>query len=184
MAQQINEQFKAQWEKPLFTFYDYLPTKYEASKEEWKVRKLIWDFKDGKRSEKVAKLVAKQMRKQFGSTCDSLTFVCIPASTPEANTLRYEEFANEVCRLTGAQNAFNFIRVEGERLAIHETKCGKSITTAHFIDMDREFFNGKRVVIFDDVITRGFSYARFACELEYFGAEVLGGYFLGRTLNM
>ena len=183
MAQQINEQFKAQWEKPMFSFYDYLPTKYEASKAEWKVRKLIWDFKDGKRSAKVAQLVAKQIRKQFGSTCDSLTFVCIPASTPEANALRYEEFAEEVCRLTGAQNAYKYIRVEGERLAIHETKCGKSITIAHFIDMDREFFNGKRVVIFDDVITRGFSYARFACELEYFGAEVLGGYFLGRTLN-
>ena len=184
MAQQINEQFKAQWEKPMFSFYDYLPTKYDASKNEWKVRKLIWDFKDGKRSAKVAQLVAKQIRKQFGSTCDSLTFVCIPASTPEANALRYEEFAEEVCRLTGAQNAYAHIRVEGERLAIHETKCGKSITSAHFIDMDKEFFNGKRVLIFDDVITRGFSYARFACELEYFGAEVLGGYFLGRTLNL
>jgi orotate phosphoribosyltransferase len=45
-----------------------------------------------------------------------------------------------------------------------------------------QFFNGKRVVLFDDVITRGFSYARFACELESFGAEVVGGYFLGRTL--
>ena len=76
------------------------------------------------------------------------------------------------------------IRVEGERLAIHETKCGKSITTVNTISFDKEFFNGKRVVLFDDVITRGFSYARFACELEYFGAEILGGYFLGRTLNL
>ena len=116
MAQQINEQFKAQWEKPMFSFFDYLPTKYDANKEDWKVRKLIWDFKDGKRSVKVAKMVAKQLKKQFGSTCDSLTFVCIPASTPEANSLRYEEFAEEVCRLTGAQNAFNFIRREGCRL--------------------------------------------------------------------
>ena len=63
MAQQINEQFKAQWEKPMFTFFDYLPTKYEANKDEWKVRKLIWDFKEGKRSKAVAKLVATQMRK-------------------------------------------------------------------------------------------------------------------------
>ena len=184
MAQQINEQFKAQWEKPMFTFFDYLPTKYEAKKDEWKVRKLIWDFKEGKRSKAVAKLVATQMRKQFGSTCDTLVFACIPASTPESNALRYEEFAEEVCRLTGARNAYKAIRVEGERLAIHETKCGKSITTVNTIDFDREFFNGKRVVLFDDVITRGFSYARFACELEYFGAEILGGYFLGRTLNL
>ncbi len=38
------------------------------------------------------------------------------------------------------------------------------------------------MLLFDDIITRGFSYARFACEIENFGAEVLGGYFLGRTL--
>lgn len=184
MAQKINEQFQSQWQKPMFSFFDYLPTKYDANKEEWKVRKLIWDFKQGKRSSKVAKLVASQIRKQFGSTCDTLTFVCIPASNAEANALRYEEFAEEVCRLTGAQNAYKAIKVEGERLAIHETKCGKSITTVNTISFDKEFFNGKRVVLFDDVITRGFSYARFACELEYFGAEVLGGYFLGRTLNL
>ena len=184
MAQKINEQFQSQWQKPMFSFFDYLPTKYDASKDEWKVRKLIWDFKQGKRSSKVAKLVASQIRKQFGSTCDTLTFACIPASSAEANALRYEEFAEEVCRLTGAQNAYKAIKVEGERLAIHETKCGKSITTVNTISFDKEFFNGKRVVLFDDVITRGFSYARFACELEYFGAEVLGGYFLGRTLNL
>lgn len=184
MAHQINEQFKAMWEKPMFTFYDYLPTKYEASKKEWKVRQLIWDFKDGKRSAKVAQLVAKQIRKQFGAMCDTLTFVCVPASSNAANTLRYEEFSEEVCRLTGAQNAYPHIRIEGERLAIHETKCGKTITSAHIIDMDKDYFNGKRVVIFDDVITRGLSYARFACELEYYGAEIMGGYFLGRTLNL
>ena len=43
-------------------------------------------------------------------------------------------------------------------------------------------FKGTQVLIFDDVITRGFSYARFACALEAFGASVLGGFFLGRTL--
>lgn len=184
MAQQINDLFKAQWEKPMFTFYDYLPTKYEASKNEWKVRQLVWDFKDGKRSSKVAKIVAKQIRKQFGSMCDTLTFVCLPASTPEANAMRYEEFAKEVCELTGATNAYNYIHISGERLAIHESKCGKSLTTTHIVDFDTEFFNGKRVIIFDDVITRGFSYARFACELEYFGAEVLGGLFLAKTINL
>lgn len=182
MAQQVNEQFKKQWEKPIYTFYDYLPTKYEASKKEWSIRKLIWDFKDGKRTSKVAKLVAQQLRKQFGGMCDTITLVCLPASSPEANAIRYEQFAQEVCEMTGAVNGYKAITISGARLAIHETKCGKSLTTAHFVEFDRDFFNGKRVIIFDDVITRGFSYARFACELEYFGAEVLGGYFLGRTL--
>lgn len=35
---------------------------------------------------------------------------------------------------------------------------------------------------FDDVLTQGYSYARFACALEKMGAAVLGGYFLGKTI--
>ena len=170
MAAKMNEAYMAQWQKLMFSFFDYLPTKYEASKEEWKVRKLVWDFKSGKRSLKVAELVAKQIRKQFGAECTNLCLACIPASTAEANEIRYKEFAEEVCRLTGAKNAYNAIHIEGARLAIHETK------------FKERFFKGKKVLLFDDILTRGFSYARFACELESFGAEVVGGYFLGRTL--
>lgn len=182
MAQKVNEDFMKQWQKPIISFFDYLPVKYEATEKEWQIRQLIWDFKDGKRSRKVAELVAKEIRMQFGCLCNTITFACIPASTAKANTIRYEEFAEEVCRLTGATNAYKAITIEGERLAIHENKSRKSIESVHIIKFNREFFNGKKVLLFDDVITRGFSYARFACEIENFGAEVLGGYFLGRTL--
>ena len=34
----------------------------------------------------------------------------------------------------------------------------------------------------DDILTKGFSYARFACQLEKLGGEVLGGFFLGKTV--
>lgn len=51
----------------MVTFFDYLPTKYEANKREWAVRKLVWDFKDGKRWQVVADMVAKRMRAQFGA---------------------------------------------------------------------------------------------------------------------
>ena len=128
MAQKINDYYLKQWQKPIISFFDYLPIKYEA------------------------------------------------------NAIRYEEFAEEVCRLTGATNAYKAITIEGERLAVHENQNGKNIESVHIIKFNRDFFNGKKVLLFDDIITRGFSYARFACEIENFGAEVLGGYFLGRTL--
>ena len=62
----IPEAWKNQWSKFMFNFFDYLPTKYEANKREWSIRRMIWDFKDGKRSASVAELVAKKMREQFG----------------------------------------------------------------------------------------------------------------------
>lgn len=182
MRQQVSEQYKKQWSKFMFSFFDYLPTKYEANKQEWRIRKMIWDFKDGKRSLSVAELVAKQIRMQFGAETGNVVLACIPASSKAANEARYETFANEVCRLAGTMNAFQAVTIEGERLAIHETRGSKVVSNVQVINFDKDFFKGKKVLVFDDILTQGFSYARFACALESYGAEVLGGYFLGRTL--
>lgn len=182
MAQKINEAFMKQWRKFMVSFFDYLPVKYEANKEEWKVRKLVWDFKDGKRSLQVAEMVARKIRLQFGAMTGDIVFCCIPASTPQKNELRYKAFADEVCRLAGTVNGYNYVGIEGKRLAVHEKNQGKSVKNVQVIRFNESFFMGKKVLVFDDVLTRGFSYACFACELENFGAEVLGGYFLGRTL--
>lgn len=89
----IPEAWKQQWSKFMFNFFDYLPTKYEANKREWAIRKMIWDFKDGKRSVSVAELIAKKLRSQFGADCENVTFVCVPASSAEKNEIRYKVFA-------------------------------------------------------------------------------------------
>lgn len=111
----IPEAWKNQWSKFMFNFFDYLPTKYEANKREWSIRRMIWDFKDGKRSASVAELVAKKMREQFGAEVCNVTLVCIPASSGEKNEIRYKAFAEEVARLTGCRNAYKAItmRVDG-----------------------------------------------------------------------
>ena len=178
----IPEAWKQQWSKFMVTFFDYLPTKYEANRREWAVRKMIWDFKDGKRWQAVADLVAKRMRTQFGANVQDVTFVCIPASSAQKNETRYKEFCEEVARLTGCKNGNKGVKIEGERLAIHETRTAKHLQTVEVITLNNRFFSGKKVVVFDDVLTQGHSYARFACELEKVGAEVLGGYFLGKTI--
>ena len=49
------------------------------------------------------------------------------------------------------------------------------------IDCDEAFFRNKSCLLFDDIITQGVSYANFANLLERFGANVLGGFFLGKT---
>ena len=178
----IPEEWKKQWSKFMVTFFDYLPTKYEANKREWAVRKMVWDFKEGKRSAQVAELVAKRMREQFGAEVENVTLVCVPDSSAAKTETRYKVFAEEVSRLTGCKNGNQGVITEGERLAIHETRTGKRLQSVEVIRLNRRFFRGKKVVVFDDVLTKGHTYARFACELEKVGAEVLGGYFLGKTI--
>ena len=178
----VSEAWKAQWAKFMFNFYDYLPVKYSATEREWAVRKLIWDFKEGKRSLKVAEIVADTLRKQFGKDISKVTSVCIPASSAGRTEIRYKAFAEEVSRLSGCKNGYKGIKIEGERMAVHETNTGKQVQPVEVITLNKRFFAGKKVVVFDDVLTRGHSYTFFACELEKAGAEVLDGYFLAKTI--
>lgn len=178
----FTESMLNQCRKYMFNFFDYLPTKYQASARGWQVRKFVWAFKDGKCTVSAAQLVAKKIREQFGTSASDMVFVCIPASSQRKNEIRYREFSEEVARLSGAVNGYSHITVEGERLAIHESKSGKHVNDVQVINFDKEFFKGKKVLVFDDVITRGYSYARFACHLEMMGASVLGGMFLAKTL--
>lgn len=70
----------------------------------------------------------------------------------------------------------------GERLSIHEhRKTEKEIRKVNIIEFDTNWWNGKQVLCFDDIITRGHSYAAYANQLEAYGAHVIGGYFLART---
>lgn len=72
--------------------------------------------------------------------------------------------------------------MSGERLTIHENrKAEKEVRKVNIIEFDAAFFNGKSVIVFDDVITKGLSYATYANQLERLGANVLGGMFLART---
>ena len=87
-----------------------------------------------------------------------------------------------MCIRDRCRNAYKAITIEGGRLAIHETKAAKTVQTVEVIKFDKRFFKGKKCLVFDDILTQGHSYARFACALETLGAEVLGGYFLGKTI--
>lgn len=178
-----SQAFERQWSKLMYAFFDYLPTRYrQVSPHDWNVRRLIWGFKEGRNSLQVARLVADKMKRTFGKEAENIVFCCIPASSGAKNEIRYRDFSAEVCRLTGAVNAYDHIKVSGERLAIHESKSGKRVQNVQTVDFDTDFFRGKRILVFDDVLTLGFSYARFACRLETFGASVVGAFFLGRTL--
>lgn len=144
-------------------------------------RQKVYDFKDGKAYEEVAQMAAYHLKEQFGEKVQDIVFSCVPASSAEKNELRYKRFSERVCELSGAINGYPHVTVQGERLSVHEHKEEKSISNVQVIEYDKDFFNGKSILLFDDVITRGVSYATVANQLESYGANVLGGFFLGKT---
>lgn len=181
----LPECIKSQFQKPLTAIYDYLPVRLEATKKQWSVRRFVWHFKDGdkKASLFAAEIVAAQILKTYGTAAEHMMFVCVPASSAEKNRRRYKEFSKRVCELTGMANGFSTVTVSGEKLAVHECKSyAKKIYNTRTVTLKTKILKGKKVVLFDDIITKGMSYARFAAAVENIGAAVVGGVFLAKTM--
>ncbi len=73
-----------------------------------------------------------------------------------------------------------FLCVPASRQEVNKSRY-KEFCKESIMDFDKPFFKGKQVLIFDDIITTGGSYAIFAEEVEKHGAHVVGGLFLART---
>ncbi|MCE8725412.1 ribonucleotide-diphosphate reductase subunit alpha [Phocaeicola vulgatus] len=182
----INENLKKQLAKKMYHFVKYFPVRIRnVGEDAIENRKLVWGFKDADReiTLKVARMTASYLLNEFGDRVKNIVFVCIPASTYEQNENRYRFFCEQVCSLAGVVNGFSHIRLLADRPSVHENR--KKKTHADFSDQsvkfDEDFFKEKDVLIYDDVVTTGTSYAELADRLEFFGANVLGGLFLGKT---
>lgn len=181
----LPECIKSQFAKPLTSLYNYLPTRQHATEREWKVRRFVWKFKDGDHAAAMfaAETVAKNIIKKYGEAAKDLTFVCVPASTSEANRKRYKDFSAKVCELTGMKNGFSAVAVSGEKLAIHEQHKGeKKFFSTRTVEIKKKMLQASKILLFDDIITKGMSYAQFAASLESAGASVIGGIFLAKTI--
>ena len=166
-----DESILKQLRKLKVCFLKYYPVRVKKNIgiEQQLARQMVWDFK------------AAELKSQFGEKVTEIVFCCVPASSAEKNEIRYKEFSRIVCELSEAINGYPHISVQGERLAVHEHNTEKSITKVQVVDFDEPFFANKSCLVFDDVITRGISFGTFANKLEAFGANVLGGFFLGKT---
>ena len=179
----MDNHLKKQLEKPQTWFCKYFPKRIRnVGEKEVADRQMVYDFKDGRSFEAVAQMTAASLKKQYGDGCKDIVFVPVPASTSEKNELRYKAFCERVCELTGAINGYDHVKVIGGRLAIHENrKLEKEIRKVSIIEFDEIWFKGKNIVTFDDVITRGITWATYSDQLENLGAHVLSGIFLAKT---
>ena len=165
MAKVIDEKIKRQLEKKTTFFLKYFPVRIKnVGEDAVEARKLVWAFKDAedRACEKVARMTAEHISKEYGDRAKDIVFVCVPASTQEQNESRYRRFCERVNELTGIRNGFPHVRISCDRLAVHEHRHDKTVRTAQVIEFDDDYFYGKDIVVMDDIITTGMSYALFA----------------------
>lgn len=162
---------------------DYIPNDKERFDRRtiWKFKTTSWHY-DSTMHEIVLKRVVPKvtaiLKNTFGVSLNQLTLVCIPASTQDKTQARYKDFAMQICDETGMINAFRYLEVTEYAKSKHVGGDGLAITNVEF---DKDFFNGKNVLLFDDIITSGETMLQFRKMMESLGANVICGLALGKT---
>lgn len=120
--------------------------------------------------------IKRVLRRYFGSDVSKLTLVCIPSSKKIVNERRYKDFAQQLCSDLNMSNGYSYVNVVSDGETSH---LGGSSSSE--ISIDNSYFNGRYVILFDDVITSGRSMERLKRAIETAGGTVIAGLSIGKT---
>lgn len=157
---------------------EYLPKRYQATTKQEEDREMCYDFKDGILTEKVKNAFLKEIKE---IAQDENWVVCfIPASTTKATKLRFRKLANAI-REAGYQVEEDAIFNEYDKAPEHVS--GKSSDPIASFGFNGNLVKGKKVILIDDIITRGITFTMTADKLFSAGATCVVGLFLAQTIN-
>ena len=139
--------------KPFYYFYDYRPTRWLHRSQRNEVQHLVLEFKDWytNSQEAIINILVSFVKKHF-KNLENVVLFCIPASNIYSNNTRYWYFANEVCRRLWIENGISHIQFKWESEWKHLWNRNKKISD--YIDIDWSFFQGKNILLFDDIVTK------------------------------
>ena len=96
--------------------------------------------------------------------------------------LKFSYFCVVVANTLGQANPMQHVTILGKRSAAHRNPAHTIVKDDNYeVQVNGEFFKGKKVVIVDDIISSGRTADDFAKMLEEAGAEVKGGIFFAKT---
>ena len=180
----------------VYSIFDYYPTRFVTRADDiWSVRNLVWDFKANpnkptpmdsiiqKHKAAVEWLVPKfsdLLYRTFGESLSSFCLCCIPAKKREVDERRLKDFSEELCRLTGMEDGFPYREVtkDGEAKHVGGTAFGS-------YSYDDGFFENKKIIFFDDVITTGKTMTTWASAFRQgLTNNFMCGITIGKTIHV
>lgn len=159
---------------------EYLPKRYEATQEQKQDRQICYGFKDGYLSETVKKAFLDKIREITGNNKSGWLICFIPASTSLKTERRFSRLA-EAIKNEGYDVEFRTVYNKYDTEAGHIS--GKSCNPIEAFGFNGEQARGKKIILIDDIITRGTTFNQVANKLSSFGALNVSGLFLAKTIN-
>lgn len=166
---------------PYKSILEYIPSRYYGLNEKQQAdRKAVYDFKDGRCPSALKEQLLNMIRGIIGSDPGAWVVCFIPASTKAKHQKRYGELASYLNRELSCPVYVDGIEVIQDRESGHMT--GKVGNPTENMSFNPSRFSGKKVVLIDDVRTRGLTFDLTAGKLLSYGAAGAFGLFLAQTI--
>lgn len=159
---------------------DYLPVRYQANAQQLADRQTCYNFKDGNINDEVKSGFLNKIQEITNGEKTGWAICFIPASTKSKTQTRYKKLA-EAIQASGYMVAINAIYNEHDHEAGHLT--GKTGNPIEGFGFNTSGIAGKKIIVIDDIITRGKTFQMVAEKLMAMGATTVTGLFLAKTIN-
>ena len=160
---------------PLISLFQYVPKSLDDSNNTVRQqnREALWRFKDGEDDEIMWAVIdsfAKIIRKMLGNDTHDIALTFISASNERIGLTRWGIFSTILADEIGCINGCEHMRPRCDSVPRHYIG-GRGVPRA--LDVDEDFFNGKRVVLIDDLVNTGETMKDAIRHLRNAGADVI-----------
>ena len=161
---------------------EYIPKKYVGlSSKQQQDRQAVYSFKEGNCPAYAKEQLVEKIEGVIGSNPSAWVVCFIPASTKSKHLRRYSTLSAYLNSHLACPVYIDGIDVAYDRESGHMT--GKTGNPTENMEFNSNRFAGKKVILVDDVRTRGVTFDRTADKLELLGAVSVYGVFLAQTIH-
>ena len=159
---------------------EYLPVRYEATAQQAKDRAMCYSFKDGVLTDEVKNAFISKIQEITGGDKKGWVICFIPASTKAKTDLRYAKLSSFLSSQgydVQKDAVYNKYDTDAGHLS------GKASDPSASFGIICNPIIWKKVILIDDIITRGTTFNKVAENLKLAGANEVTGLFLAKTIN-
>lgn len=163
-------------------FRVYYPKRYEIGFLDKKIRDEIYEFKNGISFDKFLIEIKDWLIENYGTyQLNGIVFLPIPASNKKVNEKRYKRFCELLCKDLKIENGYDYISMK-ENNSPNHLKDNINSKKYEFI-LNEDKLKGKRLIVFDDILTSGKTFYSLAIALEDLNCKIRLAIFLARTVK-
>ena len=167
---------------PFTNVLEYIPKKYVGlSNKQLQDRSAVYAFKEGNCPDYAKIKLVEKIRNIIGDNPSAWVVCFIPASTQSRHIRRYQSLSNYLTNRLSCPVYTDGIEVSFDRESGYLT--GKTETPTDNMKFNPSRFSGKKVILIDDVRTRGVTFNQTADKMIAYGAASVYGVFLAQTIH-